>query len=276
MDWWEQIKISVGSNNTFDNYCNTQIEVNELRNRLNILPDYPIIVSGKSGSGITHLLHAITNNHSKKNVLFTNAQWIIHLIKKAGPNNRLTDFQDYILSFDIIVIDNLQFFYKRSTQYSLFIINILKECERIKKPVVLGCSKPDCDLTRSRKNTKTLVFKRIELKPLSGDCVFKVLKEMCIYEVSIPDKLLFVISDYNGTVQDYINCLISIRFRSKIENINLFSLSIEDLDQKFKIKDYFPKQQFRKCTTQYRLNLWEEFQENIISKQVINLTCEIP
>ena len=47
-------------------------------------------------------------------------------------------------------------------------------------------------------------------------------------------------------MQDYVNCLVSIRFKSKAEEIDLRTLSVEELEQKFTIKNYFPRQQFRK------------------------------
>ena len=222
------------------------------------------MISGKSGSGVTHLLQAVSNNYSnKKNVLFTNAQWMVYLIKQIKTDIELNKFQDHFLTFDIILIDNIQFFYKKSSRYSRFIIGLIKKCERINKVMILGCSEPGKDITKIKIYTKAFTIKKIELKPLNSESVFQLLKKLCEFEPSIPDKLLFVISGYNGSIQQYVNCLISIRFKSKVKNIDLHSLLVEEIEEQFRIEKYFSKQQFRKCFIQLRLNLWKEKVANV-------------
>ena len=109
----------------------------------------------------------------------------------------------------------------------------------------------------SKKYSKHFTLNRIELKPLNSINVFKVLKNLCEYEKMIPENLIYAISGYNGSIQEHINCLISIRFKSKVEGIIIKSLSPEEIEGRFNIKNYFRKQQFRKCFKKDQLLLWE-------------------
>ena len=98
-----------------------------------------------------------------------------------------------------------------------------------------------------------IILNRIELNQLSGYDVFKALKELCSTEDQLPEMLLYAISGYNGSIQQHINCLISIRFNTKLKEIKKANLSVEDFDKEFELKKYFPKQQFRKSFIQTQL-----------------------
>ncbi len=90
---------------------------------------------------------------------------------------------------------------------------------------------------------------------LGGDLKGKALKTdesivKKVYGLIKKDRLIYAISNYNGTIQQYIHCLISIRFKSKVQNIKLNALSLGEIDALFEISKYFPKQQFRRCFIQ--------------------------
>lgn len=263
MDFWQYLlKPSIGNFQTFNNYLNNQEEVDYLNNRFSE-SSYRFsqtVVSGKQGSGVTHLLHALCNKliSKGKNVLYTTGQSIIHILKRIGSEGELKKFQNYLLSFELVAIDNIQFFYKKAVRFTHFISDLIQKFKPLQKSLFLGCSNPAKDFTKSKKYLNVLSLQRIELKTLGSSTIFRILKNLCEYEELIPERLLYVISGFNGSIQQYINCLVSIRFKSKIEGIDLTALSPGEIEKKFRIENYFPKQQFRKCFKVQEYLLWDE------------------
>ena len=97
--------------------------------------------------------------------------------------------------------------------------------------VLMKSKKLEVNLRNHIKKYSTLLsLQRIEIKQLSGNNVFKVLKNLCEFENLITDNLMYVLSGYNGSIQQHINCLISIRFKSKVDNINIKLLSTDEID----------------------------------------------
>jgi chromosomal replication initiation ATPase DnaA len=257
---WENIQSWSSKFQTFDNFITHQQEALALKtNCINSLSQ--TIISGKSGDGVSHLLHAICNKwiENGRNILYISGQSLIYVLKKLKSQIDIKNFQSHLLSFEMLAIDNLQHFYKKSVRYSQFVLELIIKCKNTNKPLFLGCSNTKKDFTLSKKYSKLLSLQRIDLKPLSSRNVFRVLKNLCKHEPLISDELLYVISGYNGSVQQYINCLVSIRFKSKCDGINIKLLSPEKTEKTFNIKSFFPKQQLRKCfnTGQYSVLLIE-------------------
>lgn len=255
MSHFKQINTKPNSLLTFDNYFNNQKEVIALKKTIITNEAESLIFSGSNGSGVTHLLNAICNSQIKQNkkVFFITAQWLIYVKKNLKTQADKEAFINSILKHDVIAIDNIQFFYRKTKHQNQFIHNIISKTANSNKLVFLGCSEPQKDFSKSKKIKKTLALKRVELLQLSSFDVYSILKNLCSLEDNIPDNLLYAISGYNGSIQQYINCLISIRFNISSQNIPSQELSIEEFDDIFNLKKYFHKQQLRKCFIQTQL-----------------------
>ncbi len=207
-----------------------------------------VLLKGEKGSGVTHLLHAGANKVklSKQKVCVITSEWIVQMCKLSTSAKKKKEIQRYFLKHDIVFIDNLQFFYRKSAAYLNFLKQIVDELLIKNKKVILGCSDKAKDVTKSKNFKFTTQFKRLRLKSSSSLSVFKILKNLCSPEDNIPDHLIYLISGYNGTAQQYINCLVSIRFKSKMDEVDLTHMSSEELESRFNIRSYFPQQQLRR------------------------------
>ncbi len=253
MHYIDRLNILPNTQQRFDNYFNSQPELAHLVNG-NLKRD-SLVVSGKSGSGITHVLNAICNTYidQNKKVLCINTQWLLHIEKLLKFDHDSDMFLESLMKFDVIVIDNMQLLYSKSKIKKQFMIDIINFALINCKSIILGCSNPNKDFTKSKKISKEFNFQRIELKELSTYDVFKALTNLCTPEDEIPEALLYAISGYNGMIQQHINCLISVRFNPLLKTLNTETMSVKELDKLFNLKSYFPKQQFRKCFIQYKL-----------------------
>lgn len=238
---------------TFDNFFTSQNEISGLKADVFGNNLESVILTGSNGSGVTHLLSAICNTliNQNKKVLFITAQWLLHINKNL--KNKQTIFLNSLKEFDVIAIDNIQFLYRKSKRNTNFILDIINQHLNSNNLVLLGCSDHKKDFTKSKNIMNSIKLKKIELRQLSSFDIYKLLKQLCSMEDNIPDNLIYAISGYNGTIQQHINCLISIRFNMKAQCITTKELSIEQFDQIFDLKKYFQKQQFRKCFNQTQL-----------------------
>ena len=249
---------------TFCNYFNCQDDISQLK-AINYKNFYSCIISGKPGSGVTHILNAICCENIKKNkrVMSITSQWLLYFFKKYKTIEEKNKLNTYLLSFDVLAIDNVQFLYRKSQAHSNHFINLLKLMRKCGKTIILGCSDISKDFTKSKQFEKNFNWRRIELKEVSGYDIYLALKSLCAAEDNVPDKLLYVISAYNGTMQEHINCLISVRFNAKLKQLNSDEITQEQLNEEFELKKYFPKQQFRKTYIQSEIN----FPKKIYSAQ---------
>ncbi len=244
----------------FGNYYNNQPEIIDLKSKIEKNEISSIIISGESGSGITHIINAICNTHlhQNKRVIYITTQWLLYINKLLITESEKEQFNSFILAYDSIAIDNIQFLHRKTKQQSNFILSLIKLIQEHEKIILLGCSNSNKDITKSKKIMQGIILNRIDLNQLSGYDVFKALKELCSTEDQLPEMLLYAISGYNGSIQQHINCLISIRFNTKLKEIKKANLSVEDFDKEFELKKYFPKQQFRKSFIQTQLMFNQE------------------
>lgn len=227
-------------------------------------PYQPLIVlSGPKGSGITHLLNACGNLAEGEGnaVAYLTAEWMFELKKQIRTVEDKVEFIKWWKGHDLVCIDNLQCYYRKSKEHSAFLFEMIDILIRNKKKVVLGNSDPLKDISRSGSYPWPKDLKRLELQPAPGFAVFKMLKRLVTPEDMIPEKLLFVISGYNGNAQQYINCLVSVRFKSRMLKLDLFKMSEEEMEQTFAIRSYFPEQQFRRGFVQQSMHFIEEYRK---------------
>ena len=253
----------------FGNYFNCDANISALKSQITGGQISSMVISGISGSGVTHLLNAICNELADQNkkVMYITSRWMMYLTKKLKTESDKLKIINHFKSFDAIAIDNIQFLYRKAKRHTNFIFDAIRHFVSSSKLVLLGCSDPNKDVSKSNKMMDDILLKRIDLCELSSHDVFQVMKSLCVREDNIPDQLIYDISGYNGTIQQQINCLISIRFKSKVQNIKLNALSLGEIDALFEISKYFPKQQFRRCFIQTELG----FGVKLENKKVIIL-----
>ena len=279
MPYFKNINTKPNQLYNFESYFNDQAEISNLKLKLQCNSLRSLVISGNSGQGVTHLLNAIGNSLIKQNkqLLFISAQWLLHVTKTLKTEENKNDFIKKLNTYDVLAIDNIQFLYRKAKNQSVYIENIILSFTRSNKLVLLGCSDSSKDITKSKKMLKKLAPERIELRELSSVDVFKVLKQLCSAEDNIPDNLIYAISGYNGSIQQHINCLISIRFNMKSTCINPQTLPLEEFNSLFDLKKYFPKQQFRKCFLQTQLRFTRSLElktENtLLKREVVNNEC---
>lgn len=239
---------------TFANYVNSQQEISLLKEWIHQATKDTIVISGKSGSGVTHLLNAICNEFKELNTVYITAEWLMQLNKINKHAQQLKALVNQFLKQDIIAIDNIQLIYNKSKASCILFYELLKSAKLQNKLIILGCSNIEKDISKRKHFLTEFNFKRIELKELSSSDMFILLKNLCTIEDAIPDRLLYKITNFNGTVQEHINCLISVRFKSKSLGIDLQNLNESEYEIHFNLSSYFPKQQFRKHFIQCQLD----------------------
>lgn len=241
---------------TFSNYFNSQVEISLLKERMVAGNLNSTIITGNSGSGVTHVLCAICNELVKtgRRLMYITTQSFLYVIKKLRTPDSLLKFENELLKFDVIAIDNVQHLYRKAKKIGKVFFDLLRKCVDSKKIILIGRSDSLKDITKSNRNFRDLNFDSVKIKELSTRDIYLALNSNCSAEDNISGKLLYAISGYNGTVQEHINCLVSIRFSDKLKNINTENYTIEQLDELFELKKYFPVQQFRKCFRQVEID----------------------
>ncbi len=237
-----------------DNFCTNQSEIKSFINDINNYKAGCYIISGDTGFGVTHLINAACNYlNNKGKVIYVTSQWLIQILKTCKSDKALYLLREEFIAYDLIAIDNTQVLYRKALMYQQFIIDLIERCKTEHKWLILGNSDQKKDFTRSKKNIGLIKLKRIELKELSSLDVFTGLRSLCSLEDRIPDNLLYAISGYNGSFSQHVNCLIAIRFKSRIQGLDIIKMTHEELIQAFDIGSYFQRQQFRKCFKQIEL-----------------------
>jgi hypothetical protein len=256
MNYLAQLHTNPNKQLTFGNYFNSQFDAINLQAMDNDEIRFTIF-SGKSGSGVTHLLHALCNDYlsQEKKSIYISIQSLLYITSLLKTDDDKSVFFNHLVKQKVIAIDNLQFVFNKSSKQLTFILEVIQVAHANHLKVILGCSDLKKDITKSKKLMKGLPFHRVVLKDLSSYDVFKTLKNLCCIEDQISDGLLYAISGYNGAIQQHIHCLISIRFNPFFKTLASKNLSITEFDELFKIKSYFPTQQFRKCFYQMKLPL---------------------
>lgn len=128
----------------------------------------PLLIYGKTGYGKTHMIQAIGNyikkhNPEKKIYYLTSEKFQLDVINYIGlKSNKTTDFKKKYRQYDVLIIDDIQFFSKKErTQEELFhLFNYLYDNN---KQIILSSDKhpnqiPDLeDRLRSRFNAGMII-----------------------------------------------------------------------------------------------------------------------
>lgn len=108
--------------------------------------DYnPLFIYSQSGLGKTHLLNAIGNYIKErtpiKKILFCSSQeFIDEYIKYVNGEKTEDNLKDYILSFDILLIDDIQML-QNKTKTEEFFFSVFESLVKANKQIVLTCDR---------------------------------------------------------------------------------------------------------------------------------------
>ncbi|MBQ9880201.1 MAG: chromosomal replication initiator protein DnaA [Clostridia bacterium] len=118
----------------------------------------PLFIHGRSGVGKTHLLKAIENRIRKTrpemNVCYVNTESFTNELIKAIQTNRRYQFHEKYRSFDVLLIDDIQFIQiSEASQEEIF--NTFNELYGSKRQIVFTSDKPPRDLATLDERLKT-------------------------------------------------------------------------------------------------------------------------
>jgi hypothetical protein len=260
MDYFNKINTKPRLIYSFSNYFNTQPELLLLKTQVATGDVISSVICGRSGSGVTHVLNAICNKLTtqSRKVMYMTTQWLAYLHKNLTTDKERDNFIEGILAFDVIALDNIQFLFKKNSKQSQIFIDIVNLGIERGRLLLLGCSDLNKDITKSKRSSFMTKLNRFNIKELGSYDIYCALTSLISREDQIPGSLIYAISAYNGTIQQHINCLISLRFNRKDESEFCIDNKSHDFDELFNLKKYFPRQQFRKNFMQPQLTFGNE------------------
>ena len=109
----------------------------------------PLFVYGGSGVGKTHLASAIGNEVKALNpqarVIYVSANTFKLQFQDATKNNKVPDFINFYQSFDVLIVDDIQYFAGlKGTQDTFF--HIFDYLQQSRKQLILTCDRPPVEL----------------------------------------------------------------------------------------------------------------------------------
>ncbi len=132
----------------------------------------PLFIYGETGTGKTHLLHAIGNRvrerRSSARVLFLTAEKFLNEYVTSLQSGEITRFKNNLASLDVFILDDLQnLMHKNKSQEIL--LYILNELVRKKRQVILAASIPPAQMTEFNKQMVSFIQKglMVDLLPAS-------------------------------------------------------------------------------------------------------------
>ena len=247
MKFDKYIRPGVSSLMKFDNFFNSQPEIEFLKNEFYAYNTKfcAVYVYGESGNGISHLLNAVCNEFIRngKRVALISTRWLRIFLKENKSLYQITDFQKSLLIYDLIAIDNLEELRISSVRLNRFISDLVNNACECKKRVILGCSNGNKISLKHISTDKE--FFRIKLKKINAEATLNLLNYLSEYDLKISKEIVRNIARYNGTIQEYINCLISIRYNDNLSE-GRDDLRLNNLDYAV-LRKYFNGPQLRKC-----------------------------
>ena len=153
---FEDIDSQLNPKYTFENYCGSMsnqlaLSIGEaIATDPNCKTFNPLLISGNTGVGKTHLVQAIgirikeTNPQSR--VLYITARVFENQYTTAVRNNRVNDFINFYQSIDVLIIDDIQEFAgKQATQNTFY--HIFNHLHQNQKQLILSsdCRPVDMD-----------------------------------------------------------------------------------------------------------------------------------
>ena len=197
----------------------------------------PLFIYSQSGLGKTHLLNAIGNyikeQRPTSKILFCSSQTFFEEYQQSIHNQNDSDaFREYIKSFDVLLVDDIQFFQnKKSTEE--FFFNIFEHVKANKKQLVLTSDRSPSELRELDPRLQTRFASGLQisiLKPTTEMCEDILKKKIEATGLSLSmfdDEVLFLLADkFKNSIRDLEGALNRLLFYANMNHADHIDLSI--------------------------------------------------
>lgn len=232
----DMIISNLNSNYNFENFVegkNNNIAINaskSISENPGINPFNPLMIYGEVGQGKTHLLHSIGNetHQNKKNhrIFYTTSEKFTSQFISALRNNKVEDFTNFYMNIDLLLIDDVQFFYGKEKTQEIF-FHIFNHLNLNKKQIIITSDRSPKNLDGLEKRLVSR-FKwglTVKLEKPSFETRKKILKQKIKFnKINISEEIIDYISfEVNTSVRELEGVIISLIAHATIEksDINL-------------------------------------------------------
>lgn len=197
----------------------------------------PLFIYSQSGLGKTHLLNAIGNyikeQNSTKKILYCSSQNLFEEYQQSIHNQEDSDaFRNYIKSFDVLLVDDIQFFQnKKSTEE--FFFNIFEHMKANKKQIVLTSDRSPSELQELDPRLQTRFASGLQisiLKPTTDMCVDILKKKIIGADLKLSmfsDDVIFLLADkFKNSIRDLEGALNRLVFYANINHAQYIDLNL--------------------------------------------------
>lgn len=197
----------------------------------------PLFIYSQSGLGKTHLLNAIGNYVKEKSptkkILFCSSQdFVDEYIKYVNGEKSESNLKDYILSFDILLIDDVQMLQDK-TKTEEFFFSIFELLTRSNKQIVLTCDRLPDELNGLDKRLVTRFLKglTIAIKSPTPELCEEILKKKIENSgLSLnnfdDDVIKFISINFKNSIRNLEGALNRLIFYSSINHVTHINLDI--------------------------------------------------
>lgn len=210
----------------------------------------PLFIYSESGLGKTHLLNAIGNyikeNNPSTKVLYCSSQALFDEFQNSIKSSKDADlFKAYIKSFDVLLVDDIQFFQNKASTEEFF-FNIFEYMRANNKQIVLTSDRSPSELRDLDPRLQTRFSNGLQisiLKPTTEMCVDILKKKIEIIGISkekISDDVIFLLADkFTNSIRELEGALTRLLFYSNINFIEYIDINVacDALKSLINIKD---------------------------------------
>ena len=228
------MRSNLNSNYNFENFVqgkNNNIAINagkSISENPGIIPFNPLLIFGEVGQGKTHLLHSIGNksNQNKKNhrTLYITSEQFTSQFISALRNNKVEDFTNFYMSIDLLLMDDVQFFYGKEKTQEIF-FHIFNHLNLNKKQIIITSDRSPKNLDGLEKRLVSR-FKwglTVKLEKPCFETRKKILKQKIkSNKINISEEIIDYISfEVNTSVRELEGVIISLIAHATIEKSDI-------------------------------------------------------
>ena len=197
----------------------------------------PLFLYSQSGLGKTHLLNAIGNYISEQSpttkILYCSSQTLFEEYQQSIHNQADSEaFREYIKSFDILLVDDIQFFQnKKSTEE--FFFNVFEHMRNNKKQLVLTSDRSPSELRELDPRLQTRFASGLQisiLKPTTDMCKDILKKKIEATGLSLSmfsDDVIYLLADkFKNSIRDLEGALNRLLFYANMNHADYIDLEI--------------------------------------------------
>jgi chromosomal replication initiator protein len=197
----------------------------------------PLFLYSQSGLGKTHLLNAIGNYIREQNpttkILYCSSQTFFEEYQQSIHNQADSEaFKEYIKSFDILLVDDIQFFQnKKSTEE--FFFNVFEHMRNNKKQLVLTSDRSPSELRELDPRLQTRFASGLQisiLKPTTDMCKDILKKKIEATGLSLSmfsDDVIYLLADkFKNSIRDLEGALNRLLFYANMNHADYIDLEI--------------------------------------------------